>query len=326
MKIPRILVIAAAATLSMLSPAAAQKPEPLPVMASFSILADFVRAVGGERVAVDMLVGPDADAHVFTPAPADARRVAAAKLIVVNGLGFEGWLDRLLKSAGSNAPVVVASRGVTARSNEAAHDHDDDDHDHDHDDDHDDDHDHDDHAGHDHGDTDPHAWQSVANARIYVGNIRDALIAADPAGRAAYEANTRNYLGQLDALDRDLKETLARIPAERRHVISTHQAFGYFTEAYGIAFKAPVGVSTEQEASARDVAQLIAQIRREKAPAVFLENISDPRLARRIAEETGAKIGGTLYSDALTKADGPAPTYLDMMRHNMRTIAEALAN
>lgn len=317
MKIPRILVIAAAATLSMLSPAAAQKAAPLPVMASFSILADFVHAVGGERVAVDMLVGPDADAHVFTPAPADARRVAAAKLIVVNGLGFEGWLDRLLKSAGSTAPVVVASAGIKARGNAGAahdHDHDDDDHDHDHDDD------------HDHGDTDPHAWQSVANARIYVRNIRDALIAADPAGRAAYEANTRNYLRQLDALDRDLKETLARIPAERRHVISTHQAFGYFTEAYGIAFKAPVGVSTEQEASARDVAQLIAQIRREKVPAVFLENISDPRLARRIADETGAKIGGTLYSDALTKADGPAPTYLDMMRHNMRTIAAALAN
>jgi len=301
-------ILAALALLAAAAPAPAQPAEPLKVMASFSILADFTRAVGGARVAVDQLVGPDADAHVFTPAPADAKRVAAARLVVVNGLGFEGWLDRLVRTAGSKAPVVVASRGVTPRR--AASDG----HRHDHG------------HKHGHGDADPHAWQSVANAKVYVANIRDALIKADPDGRGAYEANAQAYLAELDALDRALKDAAGRIAPERRKVIATHDAFGYFADAYGIQFIAPVGVSTEQEASARDVARIITQIRRDKVPAVFMENISDPRLARRIADETGAKIGGTLYSDALTGADGPAPTYLAMMRHNMRVLTEALAD
>jgi zinc/manganese transport system substrate-binding protein len=178
------------------------------------------------------------------------------------------------------------------------------------------------HAGH--SDADPHAWQSVANAKVYVGNIRDALIAADPAGKDAYQANAAAYLTKLDALDAEVKQAVAAIPADRRRIISTHDAFGYFQQAYGIEFIAPQGVSTEAEASARDVARIITQIKRLKIPAVFIENISDPRLMQRIAQETGARIGGRLYSDALTDQSGDAPSYIELMRHNIKQIASAL--
>jgi zinc/manganese transport system substrate-binding protein len=174
------------------------------------------------------------------------------------------------------------------------------------------------------GSLDPHAWQSVANAEIYVANIRDAMVAADPADAATYKANASAYLAKLGALDHDVREALAPIPVERRKVISTHAAFGYFAAAYDITFVAPQGVSTETEPSARDIATIITQIKKEKIPAVFLENISDPRLIRQIASETGATIGGTLYSDSLTAKDGEAPSYIEMVRHNIRTIASAL--
>ncbi len=284
----------------------------LKVVASFSILADLVKNVGGDRVDVTTLVGPDGDAHVFSPSPADAKKVAAARLVFVNGLGFEGWLDRLVKASRSKANVVVVSKGVTPLRR-------------------DDDRNHDRKGGtaksghdHDHGDIDPHAWQSLANAKIYVDNIRNALIKADPAGKAAYEANALAYLARIDGLEKEVKEAIAKIPADRRKIITTHDAFGYFGSAYGIDFIAPQGVSTETEASARDVAKIISQIRKQKIPAVFLENISDPRLVKRISEETGAKIGGTLYSDALSKQSGPASTYIDMMRNNVREISAAL--
>jgi len=228
--------------------------------------------------------------------------VADAKLVFVNGLGFEGWLERLVKASGTAAPTVVASQGVKARRPQGERDH----------------------HGHSH-DTDPHAWQAVGNAKIYVTNIRDALVAADPAGEAAYRANAAAYLTQLDALDADVKAAVAKIPPTRRRIITTHDAFGYFAAAYGVTFVAPQGVSTESEASARDVARIISQIRQQKIPAVFLENVTDPRLLDRIGAETGAKIGGTLYSDALTGPDGPAPTYIDMMRHNVRQLADVLA-
>jgi len=179
-------------------------------------------------------------------------------------------------------------------------------------------------GGHGHGESDPHAWQSAANAKVYVANIRDGLVAADPAGADAYQAHTAAYLARLDALDAEVKQAVAAIPADRRRVISTHDAFGYFQQAYGVEFIAPQGVSTETEPSARDVARIITQIKREKIPAVFLENITDPRLMQRIAQETGARIGGKLYSDALTEANGEAPTYIEMMRHNIRQIATAL--
>jgi zinc/manganese transport system substrate-binding protein len=225
--------------------------------------------------------------------------VADAKLVFVNGLGFEGWLERLVKASGTKAPVIVATKGIKPRERAGE-------------------------RGHDHGRADPHAWQSVANAKIYVTNIRDALIAADPAGKATYEANAATYLARLDALEREVREVIAKIPADRRKVITSHDAFGYFEAAYGIAFIAPQGVSTEAEASARDVAAIIAQIRKQKIAAVFLENVTDPRLVEQIARETGAKIGGTLYSDALTDDKGDATTYIDLIRHNLKQLATAL--
>lgn len=290
-----LLGLAAGAALPL--PAFAQ--EKLPVVASFSILGDFVREIGVDRVAVTTLVGPDGDAHVYSPTPADAKTVAGAKLVVVNGLKFEGWLTRLVKSSGTKATVATATTGITPLK--MADDH-----------------------GHGHGGEDPHAWQSVANAKLYIGNVRDALIAADPAGKASYEANATAYLAKLDALEAEIKAAVARIPADRRKAITSHDAFGYFVKAYGIAFVAPQGVSTEAEASAKDVARIIRQIKAEKVPAVFLENITNPRLAEQIARESGAKIGGRLYSDALSAADGPAGTYIAMMKHNISQIEKAL--
>ena len=295
----------AVVVLSLLAAALpARAQERIGVVASFSILGDFVRSVGGDRVAVTTLVGPTGDVHVYTPSPRDAKQIAAARLVVVNGLGLEGWLPRLVQSSGGKATIVTVTKGIKTREADKdgeAH-------------------------GHNHGDehTDPHAWQSVPNAKVYVANIRDALIAADPAGEAAYRANAEAYLAKLDALDREVREQVAKIPAGARKVISTHDAFGYFADAYGISFIAPQGVSTESEVSARDVARIIKQIRAAKIPAVFLENISDPRLIQRIAAETGAKIGGTLYSDSLTAENGDAPTYIDMVRHNIRTLTSAL--
>ena len=266
----------------------------LNIVASFSILGDFAENVGGERVSVTTLVGPDGDVHVYAPAPADAKKILDARLVIINGLGLEGWLPRLVQSAGSKATVVTASQGVAPRK-----------------------------LG---SDADPHAWQSVADAKIYVANIRDALVAADPAGAATYRAKAERYLAKLDALDREVRDAIAQIPEARRKVISTHDAFGYFAAAYGIEFIAPQGVSTESEVSARDIAGIITRIRAGRIPAVFLENISDPRLIRRISAETGARIGGTLYSDSLTGEKGDAPTYIDMVRHNIRALTSALAN
>lgn len=296
-----------AIVLAALAPARAQATagdrgdERIVVVASFSILGDFARAVGGARTDVTTLVGTDGDAHVFTPAPADARKVAAARLVIVNGLGLEGWLPRLVQASGGNAVIVVAATGVPLRGAEAGETL--------------------------HGDdtADPHAWQSVANAKIYVANIRDALIAADPAGEAVYRGNAADYLAKLDALDREVREGVARIPPERRKVISTHDAFGYFEAAYGIAFIAPQGVSTDSEASARDIAATIKQIRTAKIPAVFLEDLGDPRLIRQIATEAGARVGGTLYSDSLSDENGDAPTYIAMVRHNIKALTSALA-
>ena len=272
----------------------AHAQEPLKVVASFSIIGDFVRNVGGDRISVTTLVGPNGDVHVYTPAPADAKRIADAKLLVVNGFGLEGWLPRLVQSSGSKAVIVTATDGITPLKLDQA--------------------------------ADPHAWQSVVDARIYVGNIRDALVTADPADAAAFRANAASYLAKLDALDREVRSSVAQIPPARRKVISTHGAFGYFAAAYGVEFIAPLGVSTESEASARDIAGIITQIRSEKIPAVFLENISDVRLIRRISAETGAKIGGTLFSDSLSDEKGDAPTYIELVRHNIKALTSALAN
>lgn len=264
----------------------------LNVVASFSILGDFVRQVGGDKVNVTTLVGPDSDVHVYTPTPHDAKDVGQAKLLVVNGLGLEGWLPRLLQASGAKAQIVTATQGITVRKRGA--------------------------------DADPHAWQSVPNAMIYVTDIRDALISADAADADTFRQNAERYLAELAALDREVRSEIAKIPPERRKVISTHDAFGYFADVYGVEFIAPLGVSTETEPSARDLAGIIAQIRREQIPAVFLENFNDDRLIGRVAAETGAKVGGTLYSDALSEENGPAPTYIAMVRHNIRALTSAL--
>jgi zinc/manganese transport system substrate-binding protein len=268
-------------------------------VATFSILGDFVRNVGGERVELATLVGPNGDVHVYEPTPGDVKTIAAANIVFVNGLGLEGWIDRLIAASATRAPVVVASRGIRLRSGVRSQDH---------------------------AMSDPHAWQSVANAKLYIGNIRDGLIAVDAAEKKIFEANATAYLAKLDALDGEIKTAIETIPPARRKVITAHSAFGYFGDAYGIEFIAPEGLSTEAEPSARAVTRLIDQIRREKIPAVFMENIADPRLLQRIAEETGAKISGTLYSDALSPPDGPATTYIDMMRSNLRELTSALTS
>jgi len=267
--------------------------ERLNVVASFSILGDLVRNVGGDRVNVTTLVGPDGDAHVYAPTPADARKIADAKLVIVNGFGLEGWLPRLVQSAGGKASIVTATAGIAPLT-----------------------------LG---SDADPHAWQSVANAKTYVGNIRDALVAADPASGQVFRANADAYLAKLDTLDGEVRAAVVQIPQTRRKVISTHRAFGYFAAAYGVEFIAPLGVSTESEASARDIAGIITQVRAAKIPAVFLENIADPRLMGRISAETGARVGGTLYSDSLTAEKGDSPTYIAMVRHNIKALTSALS-
>ena len=298
-------------------------------VASFSILGDMVRQVGGDRVEVLTLVAPDADAHVFSPTPADAKTLAGADLFFVNGLGFEGWMERLEKSSGFKGKTVVVSNGVKplTMEEEEGHHHHGEEADHDHDDHAKDEHDHDDHAPHDEHDvTDPHAWQDLANGKIYVANIRDGLIAADPEGRAVYQANAAKYLDAIAKEEIAVKAAIDSLPEERRKIITSHDAFGYFGSAYGLEIIAPEGVSTESEASAQDVAKIIRQIKEEKIPAVFLENVADHRLLDQIARETGAKIGGTLYSDALSGPDGPAPTYLDMFRHNIGVLTAALSS
>jgi zinc/manganese transport system substrate-binding protein len=301
--------------LAWIAPARAQEPvrqEPVRVVATFSILGDLVRQVGGSRVAVTTLVGPNGDAHSFVPAPADAQAVAAARLVVVNGLGFEGWIDRLIKASGTKATVVVAAKDIVPIEEE------DEGGGHGRDQGHSQDH------GHAHA-ADPHAWQNVANTRSYVATIRDGLLSVDPEGAGTYQANAAAYLAQLDALDAEVRTAIAGIPEARRRIVTTHDAFGYFAKAYGLRFLAPQGVSSQSEATARDVAAIVRQVRRDKIPAVFLENISDPRLMQQIARESGAKAGGRVFSDALSEPGGPAPTYLEMIRHNVKEFVAALS-
>ena len=282
---------AAGATREAAESASPTRPPP-GIVASFSILADMVKNVAGPDAEVTSLVPANADAHVFEPTPTDARRVAAAGLVVVNGLGFEGWLERLLRAADGSARIVVASAGVPTRRLGAG--------------------------------TDPHAWQDLGNARVYVANIRDALIAAQPGERQAIERRAAGYTARLDAEDAAIKALFAAIPRGERRVVTSHDAFGYFGAAYGVDFMAPQGISTTSEPSAAALARLVDQIRNRQVRGVFIENISDPRLVERAAEEGGATVGGTLYSDALSPPGTEADTYLKLMSHNAATIAAAL--
>jgi zinc/manganese transport system substrate-binding protein len=281
--------------------------EPLPVVASFSILADMVKQVGGPHVEVTSLVGPNSDAHVFDPTPADAKRLAAAKLVVVNGLGFEGWLNRLVKSSGYKGPVLTASKGVKTIPMEAS------DHGHSH--------------GHKHSHVapDPHAWQSLLNARQYVENIRVALSAAMPAHSADFQARATDYLKQIDALEKSTQARIAAVPMERRRVITSHDAFGYFARAYKVTFYPLQGLSTASEPSAADVVRIVNEIKKNKVTAIFAENTSDPRVLERVAKDTGANIGGTLYADALSAPGTQADTYLKMFELNVSTIVAGIS-
>jgi zinc/manganese transport system substrate-binding protein len=284
--------------------------EPLKVVASFTIIADFAKNVGGDRVAITTIVGPDGDAHVYEPKPADAVAMAGANVVLVNGLHFEGFLQRLVEASATKASIVTLTEGVTpinfkpefadADAAEGA-----------------------DTSG---GKAiiDPHAFQSIANARIYVKNIADAFCAADSDSCVSYQTNAAAYTKKLDALEGEVNAAIQSIPQAKRVVITSHDAFGYFEKAYGLTFLAPQGVSTDAEPSAADVARLVEQVKQDKAAAIFVENITNPRLIEQIASETGIKVGGTLYSDALSQPDGPALTYIDMMRNNIAQIKGAI--
>lgn len=269
---------------------------PINAVASFSILGSMVKAVGGDRVAVTTIVGPNSDTHVYEPKPSDATALKASQVFFVNGLGFEGWLDRLVGATHYTNPVITAAEGVKT------------------------------HTMDEDGTvvTDPHAWQSLANGLIYVANIKAGLCKVDPDGCPTYTANAEAYSAEISSLDAWVKSEVAKVPAEARKVITSHDAFGYFGEEYGVAFLAPEGVSTESEASPTDVAKLIEQVRSEHAKALFIENMSDPRLLEQIAKETGVKVGGALYSDALSAPDEPAPDYLSMFRHNVGLLIPAM--
>ena len=427
--------------------------EKLRVVASFSILGDMVQQLAGDEVSLTTLVGPNGDAHVFKPSPFDADKVSSANLLIINGLEFEGWMERLQESSGFSGKLVVATSGIDKMKMEEDEHHDEEGKDEHHEGDHAfewagafklsagnyvwtfakvdgdyadpkmkmvilpsrldgeaaiedreemaesllkkkhsirhvhgevltplngsayqlvfdpkrnvtefrvhikkdgvytfftehmpfefeaDEHFFKDTAKqdveptaqepdsghhHHHGEFDPHAWQSIANAKIYVENIRKALVEAAPSKAAIFNKNAKAYLKQLNALETTLKSEMAEIPKDRRKVITPHDAFGYLGRDFGLKFLAPQGVSTESEASAKDVAQIIKQIRKENIKAVFIENVTDPRLIEQIARETKVTVGGKLYGDALSGPNEPAPTYLSMMKHNVRSIIKAL--
>ena len=304
-------------TFSLTVPTVSWAEQPIPVVATFSILGDMVERIGGEHIALTTLVGPDGDAHVYQPTPKAARSVAEADVLFMNGLEFEGWLERLAEAASFNGAMVVATNGIVPIAFEE--------HEDEHEE-HDDHKEHDDHAGHDHGTFDPHAWQSLDNAVIYANNIAAGLAQADPANASAYYTNRAAFVTEILALKSDVDAMMAGLPADKRTVVTPHDAFGYFAAAYDLTFEAPQGMSTESEVSAADVAALITQIRRDSISAVFIESITDNRMMEQIANETGATIGGTLYSDALSGETGPASTYLDMIRHNATTLSDALGS
>lgn len=293
----------------------AMAEEKVPVVASFSILGDLVSQVGGEHISLTTLVKANGDAHVYSPSPMDAKAVTHAKLLVVNGLEFEGWIPRLVESSNFIGEKVVASDGIDAMKG----DHNNDEHDtHDSD--------HVEHDHHHHGEFDPHAWNSIANVKIYVRNIEKGLSKLDPKNTNDYEANALHYIQKLDKLELQLHAEIDKIPASQRKVITPHDAFGYFSRDFDVTFIAPQGTSTESEASAADVAAIITQIREDNVTAVFMENIADNRMIEQISRETGAKIGGKLFSDALSSSEGPAPTYIEMMQYNVDTIVKALSH
>lgn len=304
----KLVPLATVITLTIAAFTTQAQAEKLRVVATFSIIGDFARNVGGDRIDLVTLVGPNSDAHVYEPRPADAMALAKADVVLINGLLFEGFLTRLIEASGTSAPIAELSEGADILSDPA--------------------------GGHYHfqGEkavfhaepNDPHAWQSVANAVIYVGNIAKAFCEVDAANCAIYRENAAGYIEKLNALNAEIKQSFAAIPQEKRTIVVAHNAFRYFEHEYGVRFLSPQGTSTDSEASAADVATLVREIRESRAMAVFAENISNSRLVEQIAQEANLSLGGTLYSDALSAQDGPAPTYLDMMRLNADAIIQAI--
>jgi zinc/manganese transport system substrate-binding protein len=300
MRLARIIRSLAAVCAILLYQAenAAEAGAPIRVVVSFSILKDLAEEIGGSDVAVTSLVGPDSDAHAFEPRPDQARLLSQARLFIVNGLGLEGWLLRLTGSAQYRGPVIVATEGITPITTTET------------------------------GDAtpspDPHAWQDPHNATVYAANIAHALAVADPAHAEAYRRRLGEYQAKLDALDRHVRDELAAIPAEKRRVITNHDAYAYYGKAYDITFLAPEGISTDSEPSAKAIAELVRQIRRERIKTLFIENISDARLVEELARETGAAPGPPLYSDALSGPNGPAPTYIRMIEYNTAALKDGM--
>ncbi len=290
------------------APAMAQDRK-LKIIASFSILADLAREVGGDRVTVEPIIGPDQDAHHYEPKPGDAKKLAGADIVLVNGLGFDPFMHKLVEASGAKPRRIMASDGlsfVQRPAGKKGHDH-------------------------DHGKSasaakdDPHVWQSLVNARVIVATIAKALSDADPAGKSAYDANRAAYTARLDALDAEFRPRLAALPANRRSFATMHDAFRYLARDYDLTSHALQGISTHAQPSAGDLKRIIRQLKALKTPAAFLENVTDSRAIDQIARESGAKVGGTLYSDALSLADGPASTYIGLMRHNLSRMTAALA-
>ncbi|MEJ6666182.1 MAG: metal ABC transporter substrate-binding protein [Alcaligenes aquatilis] len=322
--------------LGLLAASLSVQAEPLRVVSSFSILNDMVKEIGGDKVMASTIVPANGDAHSFEPRPSDAKTLAKAQLLVVNGLEFESWLPRLQQAAGYKGPQVVATEGITPLAFEGgADDHADHDHDHDHDHepahDHAQDHEHapeKDHSGHEHshqhGSQDPHAWQSLDLAQIYVRNISKGLEQADPANAQYYQGRAKDYAQRIQELDDSIKTRLQAVPVDKRKVITSHDAFSYMGKAYNIRFIPLVGVSSQAEPSARDIAQIIQQARSEQIQAIFVENTVSAKLVEQVARETGAKVGGTLYSDALGVPGSGVDTYLGMMRSNTDQLIKAL--
>ncbi len=282
-----------------------RQARPLPVVASFSILGDMVRQIAGDGAALRVLAGPDTDAHAFQPRPSDAEAVRGAAVVVRNGLGFEPWLDRLLRSAGHRGIVVTASEGVSpipaapARHGRASH-------------------------GHAAGEPDPHAWQDVGRARLYAARIGEGLAEADAPRAAAWRDAAAAYDGRLEALDRHVRERIAAVPPERRIVVTSHDSFGYFGAAYGVRFLAPQGIGAGAQPSAAQVAALVRQIRAERVSAVFLDGPGSQAVMERLAAEAGVRPRGRLYADTLSAPDGPAPSYEAMQRHNAALLAAGM--
>ncbi len=291
-----LLAVIIVALLGVAPATRAQDDKPLKVVASFSILGDMVKNIGGKAIDLTVLAGPDADMHTFQPTPAQVKAIAEADIIAINGLGLDRWMQPLIESSGTHAKLLVASAGVKARF-----------------------------FGEDVRQTvDPHAWQNITFGRIYIRNIANALIGAAPEHGAMFRENMIKYDAELKKMDANIRDAFKNIPPEKRKIITSHDAFGYFGEAYDITFLAPQGLSTEAEPSAQAVAKLINQIKEEKVSTVFIENLSDPRLMEQIADETGARMGGTLYSDALSPPSGPAPTYLGIFKNNVPKMREAM--